>query len=162
MGSIYNGSAWYDVISSRHRNGANDGKNYGTLLYNNLTSDSSLYYRQQFSGSWRDARELLDSKNYTNYTLNKDTIANSIAGGHARIANHLNGGEQSYLNFRYTEKFAHTPAVVATINHNYTDILKVSVYNCSTTGCTVQVKNVGSVGADNIYVDWIAFDYLAY
>ena len=86
---------------------------------------------------------------------------NSFAGGNNRIGD-LSGGQQIYLDIRFTEHFSHVPAVVATVNHNYTDILHVSVCNISSTGVRVQVKNIGTVTAPNVYVCWMAFDYLAF
>ena len=69
IGSIFNGD-WYDVISIRHRNGVNDGTNYGMLIYSRLTDTSSIKYRKQCLG-WAEERTLLDSENYKNYAPTK-------------------------------------------------------------------------------------------
>ena len=52
---------WYNIISVRHRNGENDGNQYGLMLYNNLTSNSPLKLIQQSTGKWSTDRTIYDS-----------------------------------------------------------------------------------------------------
>lgn len=63
------GPDWYNAISVRHRNGQSDGNSYGMLIRSNLTKNSDLLWRQQFSGGWQNWKTLLDSNNYSSYAL---------------------------------------------------------------------------------------------
>lgn len=81
-------SVWHNILSVRHRNGWNDGPNYGFYLRSLLTSNSSLYWNKQTGADkWQGERELLDSVNYTSYAAKSDhthaMIVNSqvIVGG---------------------------------------------------------------------------------
>lgn len=70
IGSVNNptNGSWYNVISVRHRNGYNDGSNYGMYIYSNLTSSGSLIWNKQTAAStWQGERTILDSGNYTSY-----------------------------------------------------------------------------------------------
>lgn len=64
---------WNSIISVRHRNGYNDGVNYGMYLRSLLTSDGSLIWNKQTgAGKWQGERTLLDSTNYSNYAAKSD------------------------------------------------------------------------------------------
>ena len=80
--------AWYDVISIRHRNGYDDGNQYGMSIYSALTSAGDLMWDKQISADkWQGARTLLDTINYsklmsvqlTTENLN-DSAVNGICG----------------------------------------------------------------------------------
>lgn len=64
--------SWRNIISIRHRNGANDGINYGMMIYTALTGADSLRWNKQTGEkSWQGERIILDSSNYTSYTVTK-------------------------------------------------------------------------------------------
>lgn len=66
-------SVWHSIISVRHRNGYNDGVNYGMYLRSLLTSDGSLIWNKQTgAGKWQGERVLLDSSNYSTYAAKSD------------------------------------------------------------------------------------------
>lgn len=66
-------SVWHSIISVRHRNGYNDGVNYGMYLRSLLTSDDSLIWNKQTGASkWQGERVLLDSTNYSSYAAKSD------------------------------------------------------------------------------------------
>lgn len=66
-------SVWHSIISVRHRNGYNDGVNYGMYLRSLLTSDGSLIWNKQTGASkWQGERVLLDSTNYSSYAAKSD------------------------------------------------------------------------------------------
>ena len=72
IGSVFNETNWFDVLSIRHRNGAADGQNFGLLMYSNLTNTDSIKYKKQPNGNgWTEERTLLDSSNYNNYAPTK-------------------------------------------------------------------------------------------
>lgn len=73
IGSVYSDD-WYACISSRHRNGLDDGTDYGLLIYSQLTENGNLYFRHQYNRSWQEAKTLLDSSNYTNYSPSNNTF----------------------------------------------------------------------------------------
>lgn len=66
IGSIYANRQWYNVISSRHRNGVGDGTKYGMVLYSSLSSDSDLRWGQQTNtDTWETTKTILDNSNYS-------------------------------------------------------------------------------------------------
>lgn len=70
-------SAWYNVISIRHRNGYNDGNQYGMSIYSALTSAGDLMWNKQIgAGKWQGVRTLLDTSNYSNQMSTKLTTEN--------------------------------------------------------------------------------------
>lgn len=73
-------SVWHNILSVRHRNGWNDGPNYGFYLRSLLTSEGNLAWNKQTGASkWQGERVLLDSVNYTNYAASKEHTHTSIA-----------------------------------------------------------------------------------
>lgn len=69
--------AWYNVISIRHRNGWNDGNNYGMLIYSDLTSAGDMRWNKQIGADkWQGVRTLLDTANYSNQMPVKLTTEN--------------------------------------------------------------------------------------
>lgn len=72
-------SVWHSIISVRHRNGYNDGVNYGIYLRSLLTSDGSLIWNKQTgAGKWQGERVLLDSSNYSTYAVKSDHTHDAI------------------------------------------------------------------------------------
>lgn len=73
MGSCSDASAFYNVISIRHRNGQGDGNIYGLLIRSGLTWDDALRFRHQYrsNGSviWTNEKTLLDNSNFGEYAL---------------------------------------------------------------------------------------------
>ena len=67
-----NNNTWYSIISVRHRNGLGDGSSYGLYLRSVLTASGNLMWGKQYGSSrWQAERVLLDSANYTSYTVTK-------------------------------------------------------------------------------------------
>jgi hypothetical protein len=66
VGSIYSNlvSTWYNVISVRHKNGFDDGSQYGMQIHSQMTQGSDLSWRQQIAGAWQAEKKLIDSANY--------------------------------------------------------------------------------------------------
>lgn len=72
-------SVWHSIISVRHRNGYNDGVNYGMYLRSLLTSYGSLIWNKQTgAGKWQGERVLLDSSNYSTYAAKSDHTHDAI------------------------------------------------------------------------------------
>lgn len=73
LGSTTIDGTWYNLISVRHRNGTSDGTSYGFYLQSKLTSTGDLIWNKQYgASSWQGERTILDSSNYTSYTVKKD------------------------------------------------------------------------------------------
>lgn len=81
---------WFNMISVRHRNGYNDGANYGMYLFSKLTSTGNLIWNKQIAANtWQGDRTLLDSVNFTDYALAKDGTAKKaelLSSGQMRTA----------------------------------------------------------------------------
>lgn len=61
-------NVWYDAINVRHRNGYNDGANYGMYIRTKLISSGDLIWNKQTAAStWQGERTIIDSGNYTSY-----------------------------------------------------------------------------------------------
>ncbi len=84
LGALTLGSTWNNIISVRHRNGYADGNNFGMYLRSALTSNSSLYYRQQLNGTWQGERMIMDSWNYPEATKRYHYVISCPSGGGAR------------------------------------------------------------------------------
>lgn len=66
-------SVWHNILSVRHRNGNDDGPNYGFYLRSLLISNGSLFWNKQTgAGKWQGERVLLDSANYSSYAAKSD------------------------------------------------------------------------------------------
>ena len=74
MGSwLDQNNVWHNTLSIRHRNGCDDGVNYGFYLRSLLISDGSLIWNKQTgAGVWQGERVLLDSTNYSSYAAKSD------------------------------------------------------------------------------------------
>lgn len=87
-------SVWHSIISVRHRNGYNDGVNYGMYLRSLLTSDGSLFWNKQTgAGKWQGERVLLDSSNYSTYAAKSDHTHDAITNS-SRWASGANNAAQ--------------------------------------------------------------------
>ena len=69
---------WYNVISTRHRNGYDDGDRRGMVIYSDMggTAGNLRWNRQGDSGTWQGVRTLLDSANYSNQMATELTTEN--------------------------------------------------------------------------------------
>lgn len=111
IGSVFNETNWFDVLSIRHRNGAADGQNFGLLMYSNLTNTDSIKYKKQPNGNgWTEERTLLDSSNYNNYAPTKTgegasgTWDISITGNAVTANQAANDGAGNVITDTYTQK----------------------------------------------------------
>lgn len=75
-------SNWTNVISSRHKNGDDDGSTYGMYIANKLLGDGvgTLRWDQQVAGVWQGEKVILDSSNYTDYITNVDVSSSPLTG----------------------------------------------------------------------------------
>lgn len=71
-------SSWYNIISTRHRNGYYDGDRRGMVIYSDTDgADSNMRWNRQGSGGkWQGVRTLLDTSNYSNQMPTKLTTEN--------------------------------------------------------------------------------------
>lgn len=72
IGSVFDGETWYNMLSLRHRNGLEDGAEYGLLMYSKLEYvEDAIHYKKQNYKGWTKEHTLLDSSNYNNYAPTK-------------------------------------------------------------------------------------------
>lgn len=71
-------NSWYNIISTRHRNGYDDGDRRGMVIYSDMggTASNLRWNRQGDSGTWQGVRTLLDSVNYSNQMAAELTTEN--------------------------------------------------------------------------------------
>lgn len=102
VGSVQGINNWQNLISIRHRNGVDDGANYGMYIRADMTEMSgsegaSLIWDRDYQSSgvnkWQGERTILDSGNYTSYAADKDH-------NHSKI---LDSGDNSELTFGYSK-----------------------------------------------------------
>lgn len=62
---------WWNIISTRHGNGWNDGHYLGMYLRSNLLNNGDLFWAKQIGSTkgWQEERTLLDNVNYKNFCL---------------------------------------------------------------------------------------------
>ena len=88
--------AWYDVISIRHRNGYDDGNQYGMSIYSALTSAGDLMWNKQISADkWQGVGTLLDSTNYSSYAA-KSSHTHEMIVNNSKLIGGSNGAAQWY------------------------------------------------------------------
>jgi hypothetical protein len=73
IGTYSQNNQWYSTISLRHRNGWEDGTNYGLQLRSILTQEDNLSWRQNINGSWKNWKTILDSNNTADYVVQQGT-----------------------------------------------------------------------------------------
>ena len=79
-------SVWNNIISVRHKNGADDGPNYGMYLRSMLLSNGNLIWNKQTAAdTWQGERTLLDSVNYTSYAAKSDHTHAMIVNSQAIV-----------------------------------------------------------------------------
>jgi hypothetical protein len=63
IGTYSEGDYWFSTLSVRHRNGREDGTNYGMQLRSILTQPDNLSWRQHINTTWGPWHTLLDTNN---------------------------------------------------------------------------------------------------
>lgn len=85
--------AWYDLISVRHRNGHNDGSNWGMIIYANLFGGNLQWNLNTNKYAWQGERVLLDSVNYTSYAAKSSHTHEMIVNNSKLIAGSNNAAQ---------------------------------------------------------------------
>ena len=67
LGTLTDGSKWWNVISVRHRNGTGDGNEWGMYIKSKLTENGDLIWQQDLNGATSSEKTILDSSNYSTY-----------------------------------------------------------------------------------------------
>lgn len=73
IGTYSQGNQWYSTLSLRHRNGKEDGTNYGMQMRSILTQEDNLSWRQHINGNWGSWKTILDSNNTADYVIEQGT-----------------------------------------------------------------------------------------
>ena len=144
--------SWYDVISIRHRNGAADGKNYGLIIYTTLEPGGSLVYTKQAGGEWGDEKTILDSVNYTTYTVSKSGTGASGTWG-INISGKANtAGVADSANSVAWGNVSGKPSTFTPSSHNH-DTAYLKLTGGTMTG-TLSLKNTGLQIISNLPEDF--------
>ena len=70
-------STYYNIISTRHRNGYDDGNRRGMIIYSDMEAAGNLRWNKQGSGGlWQGVRTLLDSVNFASTISTQLTTEN--------------------------------------------------------------------------------------
>jgi hypothetical protein len=140
------GEAWWNIISTRHRNGAADGSNWGMQIAQGMYDFTNrIFFRSQRDGTWNNWKEFWHSGNVTFATsgadvaLKTNTASNLVLGSGAVYAA---GFFQSSM--RSLKKDIHP------FEANATDILKkVNVRTFIYKADSANIKHIGFI-ADEV------------
>ena len=162
IGTAYVDDVWQNVISVRHRNGNGDGSEHGLYLRSQLNLSRSLYWRKQYNGVWGDEMVLLDSSNYTSYTVTKTgggasgTWGINISGNATSATNATYSQRANYLYGEYTGSGGLQPP-----SYFKNMGLKVNMMSKPVVYSDVIVVNGYNVGSDVPYINAIGFQKTA-
>lgn len=83
IGTVQVNDVWYNLINIRHRNGYDDGIDYGLQIRNELTDPKSrLYLRSNFGGNWSEWEAVYTAKSlYDNASGSNGGITLSESAG---------------------------------------------------------------------------------
>jgi hypothetical protein len=150
MGTYSQNNQWYSTISCRHRNGQDDGSNYGMQLRSVLTQADNLSWRQNMNGSWGGWKTILDSNNtadyvveqgvssgwnYTKWNSGKSEAWRSVELGDVSLTSSLAGGVYSSSSYNArgltfpTGLFVAIPLAFANVYSNGYTICQVASAN---------------------------------
>jgi hypothetical protein len=73
IGTYSEGNYWFSTLSVRHRNGREDGTNYGMQLRSILTQPDNLSWRQHINTTWGPWHTLLDTNNTPDRVVEQGT-----------------------------------------------------------------------------------------
>lgn len=99
---INNSGIWYNIINVRHRNGYEDGSNYGMYFFSRMAdlSDEQAYlgWFRQINGKWGAEKHILDSSNYKKLAFNPEH------GNEINLAGNLANIDTDYAWINYRDK----------------------------------------------------------
>lgn len=168
LGAVYdNGNTYYNIISTRHRNGSADGDKYGMVMCSEMLNDGGhMYWRKQINGTWGIERCFLDSVNYINYTYSKADIDEKLVSSPllwSGSASFMTGDQSVNLSQAVSAQKTgivlvwsyYGSSAAQNYDWNYTFISKRHISNHAASGinCTCSVSNTsGTFTGVNKYI----------
>lgn len=166
---------WYDLISCRHRNGKDDGVNYGMAIYSLLTASGDLMWDKQTSeNTWQGERVIFDSGN-----SEKTSCGGAYGYGHIEVGKcqvcwgflkvtaniKTKWGSIYYcktnINITYQQRFTMAPAVSLSVESQNGEVIGVAASETGTDGIYgIYVYSADSRTAE-FWLHWQAFGLLA-
>lgn len=166
---------WYDLISCRHRNGEDDGVNYGMAIYSLLTASGDLMWDKQVGeNTWQGERVILDSGN-----SEKTSCGGAYGNGHIEVGKcqvcwgflkvtaniKTKWGSIYYcktnINITYQQRFTMAPAISLSVESQNGEVIGVAAAVTGTDGIYgIYVYSADSRTAE-FWLHWQAFGLLA-
>lgn len=166
---------WYDLISCRHRNGEDDGVNYGMAIYSLLTASGDLMWDKQVGeNTWQGERVILDSGN-----SEKTSCGGAYGYGHIEVGKcqvcwgflkvtaniKTKWGSIYYcktnINITYQQRFTMAPAISLSVESQNGEVIGVAAAVTGTDGIYgIYVYSADSRNAE-FWLHWQAFGLLA-
>lgn len=166
---------WYDLISCRHRNGEDDGPNYGMAIYSLLTASGDLMWNKQVGeNTWQGERVILDSGN-----SEKTSCGGAYGYGHIEVGKcqvcwgflkvtaniKTKWGSIYYcktnINITYQQRFTMAPAISLSVESQNGEVIGVAASVTGTDGIYgIYVYSADSRTAE-FWLHWQAFGLLA-
>lgn len=166
---------WYDLISCRHRNGEDDGVNYGMAIYSLLTASGDLMWDKQTSeNTWQGERVILDSGN-----SEKTSCGGAYGYGHIEVGKcqvcwgflkvtaniKTKWGSIYYcktnINITYQQRFTMAPAISLSVESQNGEVIGVAASESGADGIYgIYVYSADSRTAE-FWLHWQAFGLLA-
>jgi hypothetical protein len=92
------GELWWNLITSRHRNGLIDGNTYGMQIAGGMTNfPNRMFFRSQVAGTWTGWKEFWHSGNVTFATKGNDIALKTEADGTLGVENWIRTGNSMGL-----------------------------------------------------------------
>lgn len=166
---------WYDLISCRHRNGEDDGVNYGMAIYSLLAQNGDLMWDKQVGeNTWQGKRVIFDSGN-----SEKTSCGGAYGYGHIEVGkcqvcwgflkvtanSNTKWGSIYYckndINITYPQRFTLAPAVSLSVESQNGEVIGVAASVTGTDG----IYGIYIYSADSrtveFWLHWQAFGLLA-
>ena len=155
LGSVKNTDGiWYNMISTRHRNGSDDGSGYGMYIASNLTTSSDLIWNKQTSSdTWQGERTLLDSSNYNAYAPKKNgdgaagTWNINITGNASTATKATQDSSGQQINSTYLKGLSASGRTITLTRGNGTTSTITTQDTLNTAGSTASEQQLYLVGA---------------
>ena len=155
LGSVTDAdNVWYNMISTRHRNGSGDGTSYGMYIVSKLTTGGDLIWNKQTASSaWQGERTLLDSGNYNSYAPKKTgdgatgTWNISITGGASTAGKATQDSAGQQINTTYLKGITASGRTLTLTKGNGATNTITTQDTMNTAGSTTSTQKLYLIGA---------------
>lgn len=142
---VINDGTWRHLISSRHRNGAGDGNNYGFYISSDNNVNGHLKFNKEWTNVWGTERTLIDNENMV-----KHEVVNNVL---TRVTNNQStAGYFKILTIGINGDYIDSP-IQFTINRRHIPVTNVQFYVQYYQKDTSSTINPRYYKLDNCYYD---------